>query len=55
MIFAKTSGSRTALGLVACAWIVTVAGLFAPFESVSAAPTPGTRSLAIYFIDVEGG
>ena len=55
MVFAKTSGFRTALGLVASACVVTVAGLFAPFESVSAAPAPGTRSLAIYFIDVEGG
>lgn len=55
MIPAKTSCFRTAIGLVGCAWIVTLAGLFAPFESVSAAPAPSTRSLAIYFIDVEGG
>jgi competence protein ComEC len=53
MILAKTSWLRSAKGLVACAWIAMLAGIFAPLDSVSAAP--GTRSLAIYFIDVEGG
>jgi beta-lactamase superfamily II metal-dependent hydrolase len=55
MILEAPSCIRTVIGRVAAAWIVTLVCLVVPLESASAAAARNTRSLAIYFIDVEGG